>query len=275
MSTKTEEIWICPKCCGDMSPQRNSLRCTAGHTYDRAREGYYNFLLGAGGAHGDNRNMLTARRAFLETGSYAPLAQAVSEEVAAHLPEGGVLLDAGAGEGYYTAGIAGALRAEGRDIRIYAVDVSRDAVRMTAKRDRTLQTAVASVYHLPVRPAGVDVVLNMFAPFAREEYLRVLCPGGVLVMAIPEREHLFGLKAAIYDTPYKNEVAPAPVDGFTLLAERELRYSLTLPTPQAVAALFAMTPYAYRTSSEGRARVAALRELTTEVHFRIFTYRKD
>ena len=36
-----------------------------------------------------------------------------------------------------------------------------------------------------------------------------------------------------------------------------------------------MTPYAYRTSREGRERLAELTSLTTEVEFYLFVYRKS
>jgi 23S rRNA (guanine745-N1)-methyltransferase len=94
-------------------------------------------------------------------------------------------------------------------------------------------------------------------------------------MAIPAEEHLFGLKSAIYDTPYKNEVADTELEGFSLVSKTELRYPLILNTGVDIRALFMMTPYAYRTSAAGRERVLALDELKTDAHFLILTYRKE
>ena len=43
--------------------------------------------------------------------------------------------------------------------------------------------------------------------------------------------------------------------------------------PQDIAALFAMTPYAYRTGAAERERLAALQTLTTETAFEVLVYR--
>lgn len=93
-------------------------------------------------------------------------------------------------------------------------------------------------------------------------------------MAIPAENHLFGLKAAIYDTPYKNEVADTALDGFSLISEEEIKYTINLNTESDIRALFMMTPYAYRTNAIGRERVLSLKELRCDAHFLILTYRK-
>ena len=64
--------------------------------------------------------------------------------------------------------------------------------------------AVASSFHQPVRTGWADVLLNCFSPFAQEEFLRVLRPGGRLIYAVPGAEHLFQMKAVLYEKPYKN-----------------------------------------------------------------------
>ena len=96
--------FICPKCKGALTVTDGGVaKCPLGHSYDRAKEGYYNLLLSsAGGVHGDNREMVQARRAFLDTGAYLPLARRVAELASEHTPDGGLLLDCGCGEGFYT-----------------------------------------------------------------------------------------------------------------------------------------------------------------------------
>ena len=94
-------------------------------------------------------------------------------------------------------------------------------------------------------------------------------------MVIPAEEHLFGLKSAIYDTPYKNEVSDTALKGFSLVSSEELKYELKLDTEADIRALFMMTPYAYRTNEKGRERVLSLKNLKTLAHFVILTYRKD
>ena len=267
-------FWICPKCGAVLLTEGRTLRCPSGHSYDISKEGYVNLLLSAGGIHGDSREMVEARRRFLSTGAYEPLRDAVAELVCRYLPTGGTILDAGCGEGYYTEGVAEKCAACGKEPSLFAFDISRDAARRTAKRCRDLSVAVASAYAIPAKDGSVDLLTDLFSPMATEEFLRVLKPQGIFLLVIPEREHLFGLKEVLYDSPYKNEVADLALAGFALLGSREIRYSLTLEGKEKIADLFYMTPYAYRTSPKDKAKLAEQNTLRTEVHFRILIYQK-
>ena len=271
-------IFICPKCKENLNiTETGSARCKNGHSYDRSRQGYYNLLMAErGGTHGDNTEMVAARRAFLSAGHYEPLAREISEICASLIPPGGVLLDAGCGEGYYTERVRREVqaRALASPARVCAFDISKDAVVRAARRSAADEYAVAGSYHMPVADSSVDILLNTFSPMAAEETARAVKSGGYFVMAIPGEEHLFGLKSAIYDEPYKNRVKDTDLPGFSLLRKQELRYTLSLSDPSDIRSLFMMTPYAYRTNSQGRERVLSLSSLTTEAHFMILIYRR-
>ena len=262
--------FICPKCASPLTVcDGGAAKCKNNHSYDRARAGYYNLLLGnASGTHGDNREMLDARRAFLDTGAYRPLADAVAALCVKHASRGSIL-DVGCGEGYYTDIIE---RASGAEIS--AFDISREAVKLAHRRNPRLSLAVASAYKVPAADESFDLVLNMFSPLATDEILRVLRRDGIFVMAIPGEEHLFGLKAATYNTPYKNEVRPKELAGFELISDERVRYEMHLTSGEDIRALFMMTPYAYRTGREERERVLSLSELYTEADFYVLAYRK-
>ena len=262
--------FICPKCSSLLTVGEGGVaKCKNNHSYDRARAGYYNLLLGnTAGTHGDNRDMLDARRAFLDTGAYRPLADAVSEYCVKYA-SGGSILDVGCGEGYYTDIIERACGAE-----ISAFDISRDAVKLAYRRNPRLSLAVASAYNVPVADESFDLVLNMFSPLATDEICRALRMGGIFIMAIPGEEHLFGLKSATYNTPYKNEVRSKEILGFELIADEHVRYEMHLTTNEDIRALFMMTPYAYRTGRKERERVLSLTELRTEADFYVLVYRK-
>ncbi len=269
-------IYTCPVCGGKLVDETKRAVCPSGHVFDRAKEGYVNLLLRErGGTHGDNRDMILSRKRFLESGYYDGLCDRVCAAITAHMPHGGVLLDEGAGEGFYTARMEQALSAAGCDAAIFGFDISKDAVKLAAKRSRKLHMAVAGIYHMPVADACVDVAVNLFAPLAVEETHRVLRRGGVFILAVPEREHLFSLKEILYDTPYKNTVQDSTLDGFTLLSEEEIRYDTMVESRQALADLLRMTPYGYRTPAAGRERLAKAERLLIPVHVRIFIYRKE
>lgn len=271
-------LFVCPKCMKKLiASERGVASCENGHSYDRSREGYYNLLLGSvGGTHGDNKEMIEARRAFLSLGHYRPLAEAIADLAIKYMPRGGVLLDAGLGEGYYTEIIAEKLNGEA-DLDsplIVGFDISKDAVKRASRRRGISELAVAGSYHMPISDSSCDILVNTFSPLAVEETRRVLRNGGKFIFAFPAEEHLFGLKEKIYDLPYKNSPRDTALAGFSLVEDRELKYEIHLSLAEDIKALFMMTPYAYRTDALGRERVLSLKELKTEVHFKILVYEK-
>lgn len=266
--------FVCPKCAMPLIESDGAAKCENGHSFDRAKAGYYNlFLSSAGGTHGDNREMVEARRAFLDTGAYKPLADKVSEIIKRYI-SGGAILDIGCGEGYYTDIIERGFSDAGLTVSVSAFDISRDAVKYAARRNKNLELAVASAYKMPVADGSFDCAVNMFSPLAKGEVLRALKRGGIFVMAIPGEEHLFGLKAAAYDSPYKNKVGDAEILGFELVSEERIKYTLTLDGADKIRSLFMMTPYAYRTGRAERERIFSLDRLETLVEFVVFTYKK-
>jgi 23S rRNA (guanine745-N1)-methyltransferase len=218
--------------------------------------------------------MVAARRAFLASGHYKPLAERVAHLVAEHTAKGEPILDAGCGEGYYTDIIERSMKSRDGESSVFAFDISKNAVREMRRKNPSVNAVVAGSYHMPIATASVASVVNTFSPLAREEVWRVLRDGGIFVMAIPEEMHLYELKAAIYDTPYRNTVDDPALEGFELLSSERITYVMHLDDRETVASLFGMTPYAYRTGSKGRERVAALERLDCTADFRIFVYKK-
>ena len=110
------EPWQCPLCGGPLTGEQD-LKCPSGHCFDRAREGYWHLLPVQSmrtKAPGDSKEMVAARRAFLNSGYYGIFWQAVGELCLEYgLPAGPEvplhLLDAGCGEGWYDRCIAQAL----------------------------------------------------------------------------------------------------------------------------------------------------------------------
>ena len=105
--------------------------------------------------------------------------------------------------------------------------------------------------------------------------LRVLSDGGRYVVAYPDVYHLFELKAAIYDTPYKNTPDTSAPAGFTLVSRESVSYTVTLENGDAVRDLFMMTPYTYRTGKKEREKLEKIEKLTTRVEFLIDIYEKS
>lgn len=268
------DLFLCPVCGAPLRDEGRALRCAAGHAFDKAREGYVH-LLPANRKHslapGDDRGMVRARAAFLERGYYAPLRAELCALCAAHCPDGGVLVDAGCGEGWYTAAVSAALRAAGKQVRAIGLDISKEAVRRAARRGGAAY-AVASCRAMPLADSAADLLLACFSPLFADEFRRVLRPGGAFLYVVPCARHLWQLKAAVYDAPYENPVRVEAYPGFRFEETRRVRARISLDNSEDIRNLFMMTPYAWKTSAEGRARVAALTSLETEIGFDVHRY---
>ena len=266
--------FICPICALPLTLQERSYKCENRHCFDRAKQGYVN-LLTHGGDHGDNRAMIRARRDFLWAGHYAPLAEALCRAVEGECAkkDNVQIVDAGCGEGYYTAKVHRHLTSCGITHEIGGIDVSRDACAYAAKALPEGSFAVGSVYAMPFADQSADIITSLFAPSAPEEYIRILRPGGSLIVALPGIRHLYGLKELLYDTPYENELADFEIGGFDLTDRQSISFELTLTNAEAEA-LFAMTPYYYNTPEAGHRRLAECDSLVTEAAFELAVYRK-
>lgn len=271
----TTNLFCCPICHEALTPVQGSYTCPARHTFDIARQGYVNLLTGrTSHQHGDNKEMIAARRDFLAAGYYEPLMREVAAVACRHARHGFRILDAGCGECSYTDRIARQLQKAGIDCHILGMDISREALAIGGRKNEALALAVASLYRIPLREASIDLLFEIFAPHCGEEYRRVLRPGGKLVMVIPAARHLFGLKEALYATPYENEVADTALDGFHLLEQISIRDTITLANEADLWNLFTMTPYFYRTPPKAKEKLRQQAPLTTEIAFEILVYEK-
>ena len=272
-----KEIRTCPVCLRKTGLQTTlalldrRMICPAGHSFDLAGGGYVNLLPPSAKSHGDNKAMVQARRALLDSGIYRPFCDALTELAKEWLPPNAVLWDSGCGEGYYTA----ALAACRPDLTVYASDLSTAALAAAHRRDSRLRLTAASSYALPAQDESVNGVVCLFAPEALDEFRRILAPDGLLILGFPGRRHLYGLKEILYTTPYENSPRDSFLEGFEPIAQQEIHYTQTINSPELIHALFSMTPYAYRTGTEGKARLDQLSTLTTEFHFCIILYKKN
>lgn len=270
--------FCCPLCGQALAGAPAGLRCPGGHCFDRAKEGYVNLLpvhQKHSKAPGDDKGMVAARRAFLDRGWYDPLRRALCELALESAGDAPRILDAGCGEGYYTAGVREALLAAGRLPQVAGIDISKFSLQKAGKRYPGIEFAVASAYRLPVADGSVDLLLNVFSPLAIDEFRRVLKPGGRYLYVVPAAYHLWELKQILYDRPYPNEERETPYQGFSYEKIVPVTYAIHLPDQADIHALFQMTPYYWKTSREGAARLEKLRELDCRIDFRIHVFRRN
>lgn len=295
--TGTFDALSCPLDGGVLQREGARWCCPSGHSFDVAAQGYTHLLPvqhKRSRDPGDSKEMIAARRRFLQTGHYAAIADAVCARVLAQPHPGRALdvLDAGCGEGYYLralqtaawqtadtlrTGIAdrgadtgqtgqqtGEAHAGLMPLRLVGVDISKWAVMAAARRNVRATWLVATNANLPIRMASLDVVLCMFGFPVYPEFARVLRPGGLLLQVDAGPDHLRELRSVIYPSlRAERPVVTQMPTGFRRQTAQRVRAKVTLSSAQEIGDLLIMTPHFYRAGGEGRARAAALTHLTT------------
>jgi 23S rRNA (guanine745-N1)-methyltransferase len=253
------DLLACPLCAAPLTPDPAGLRCAAGHAFDRARQGHVTLLPPGGSPHdGDSAQMVADRAGFLAAGHYAGITAALASAVLeAGTPR--TLLDAGGGTGAHLAGVLDAAP----DAVGVVLDASRYAARRAARAHPRGMAVVADTWaRWPVRDAALDRVLVVFAPRNGAETVRVLRPGGRLVVVTPAADHLAELVGPLglltVDPAKADRLAASLGPHLTAVGTTPHREQLVLDHA-AIRTLVGMGPHA-RHLAEGElaARVAAL-----------------
>lgn len=243
----------CPLCAQPLRREGKRYVCPQGHSFDIARQGYVN-LLTVQQKHsldpGDTRQQVLSRRAFLESGFYAPISEALNQAALDYNAQGEIL-DVGCGEGYYSARLAAALGAP-----LTGLDISKEAVRCAAGQYKAYAWLCATAAHIPVPDGSVGTLSSLFALTLPGEFRRVLRKNGLFLQVLAAEDHLLGLKSIVYDvlTHKQKDTAPA-LPGFALLESRQIRFDFTAEGEQ-IQRLFAMTPHLFRIGKAGAQRLA-------------------
>ena len=186
----------------DLTPLRGAddftrLVSESGHSYDVAKQGYVTLAAGKGIGHeGDSLEMVNSRETFLSNGHFAPFVESVSDALA-DVVEGvagdadPVILEAGAGTGYYLAHTLDLIQGA----RGVGLDVSVPAAKHLAKSHPRVGAVVADVWEqLPIRTGSIHALAVVFAPRNPAEFARVLVEGGEAVMLVADQGHLDELR---------------------------------------------------------------------------------
>ena len=199
-------VLICPVCGEHLFEADRSLRCARGHTFDRAREGYVHLLPAGHGRsklQGDTREMVEARRRFLERGHYEPVSRAINAYAKQQLcARGGseralTMVEAGCGEGYYLGHLAQSVppAPHGQEHCFIGLDLSKEALRRAARTYESVCFLVNDIKHrICIADGCVDLLLDVFAPRNPDEFKRIMRPNGLLVVTIPQEDHLTELR---------------------------------------------------------------------------------
>lgn len=249
-------MYLCPLCQTPLILRDKQYQCSGRHSFDLAKEGYVNLLpvqQKNSKDPGDNKEMMQARRQFLEAGWYQPLSDMVNRVIAELAPQ--TLLDLGCGEGYYSGRLAQVLPTTSQ---LYGIDISKAAIKYAARKYPALQFAVASAYQLPFSNGNFDLVLRIYAPSQPEQLQRVIKPQGYLVTVTPAPQHLVEIKQALYQQVRLHPDTTEEIAGFLHLKRQRLSFTLQFEHPADLANLIQMVPLAWKFTPELKAHFLAL-----------------
>lgn len=262
---REEEIALlrCPICRGALAREGGSLVCAKRHCYDLSRQGDVNLEPGKHAAF-YTKELFASRAWVFESGLYDPVVRAIGEAAAPFLPgdRPGVLVDAGCGEGFYT----GRVLAD-RALWRVGFDLSKDAVRMAARRVKNAAFVVGDLARIPLADGCCDVLLDVFSPANYAEFARVLRPGGALIKLAPRGGYLRELRETAGAQLRRTEHDGGQVEAYLhartrVLQERTIAYTLPV-SPETVWHLARMTPMLAGVDL-ARVDLSGIREITID-----------
>lgn len=269
MSSSTN--YLCPLCQQVLNFTEKSYRCANNHSFDQAKQGYVNLLpvqFKHSKAPGDNKDMVIARRAFLDRGFYQPLVDKMLELYQKYAQLNAPLLDAGCGEGFYTHQHKATLN------QVYGVDIAKETIKIAAKRYQQCHFSVGTLSKLSFADSYFGWIVSVYAPILETEFTRILKSDGYLLTVTPAEQHLFELKSLIYRQPNEHDITKSPIEHLTLIEEQKLTYPMHFGNSDDVLNLLAMTPFAFKASKELIAQIKAMTNFTCQADFVLRLYKK-
>lgn len=278
----------CPNCSKVLKVIDKSYKCENNHSFDISKYGHINLLLSNqknSKAPGDNKEMVIARKGFLDENYYSGISSRVNEIVNHCILENSELnkeeseiniLDTGCGEGYYTERLRKSLEEKNvKNFNIYGLDISKEAIILASKTYKEIDWMVASATHLPFLDESLDFIICMFAKIVPEEKMRCLKKGGKLIVVSTGENHLQELKQVVYETVKKDFYLPALDESLKIFKHLETinnSYITLIKTKNHIENLFNMTPYRWRSPEAGVKKLFELDslEVTVEVSIDIF-----
>lgn len=274
----------CPHCAGGMTASDSGVVCASGHTFDRARHGHLTILGGRGRRFpGDSTDQVAARERVLGSGLFDPVADRLVDAAVEALTgaqksvvQQPVLLDAGAGTGFYLGRVLDALES-GAPLGI-GTEISVAAARRLGRAHALAAALVADTWDgVPLADGCVDLAQVAFAPRNAPEFARVIRSGGTLVVVVPAEGHLEPLRtAAGMLAPGADKSARLDEDlhrWFVVEGVRDVDVTGSVPATLASDTAL-MGPSGVHLDPRSLARELGTRDQPVRVHVEVRSYRR-
>ena len=258
-------------CLEPLQPTENSLRCSKGHNFDLAKEGYWNLTQPQdkkSSNPGDTDAAVLARHRWLENGYAAGLIEAL--QTWTDISDDGPVLDLGCGEGTF-----GSALFANRLNQFCGIDLSRKAIRLAARRTPDATWVLANADRtLPLADDCVVTVMSLFGRRPVAEIGRVLQQGGRCVVAIPGEDDLIELREQVQQAGIRRSRSAAVVEEMksaNLELVEQKRWSQQFELGAAdIADALAMTYRAVRHAEQARLEGVESKTVTLSADLLLF-----
>lgn len=265
----------CPLCKRELTIENRTVRCSAGHSYDLAKQGYVSLLASPLRFAGDSAEMVAARQSFLDAGHFEQFTQTVVDSAARYAHGHAVIAELGAGTGHYLARVLDAIPQSSG----IAVDASKPAARRAARAHPRAASVLSDAWSaLPIADQSLSLVMSIFAPRNAAESARMLRPGGIVLVLTPGPRHLAELVEALglihVDERKADRLEATMAQHFEAVETVPIEYPMTL-SPKDIEHVVAMGPSARHGDRQARSEaIAALAvPLTVTAAARVTVFR--
>ncbi len=182
--------------------------CSGGHSFDQHRTGFLNLLQPQDRRSrnpGDSREAALARRRLAGSGHADSVHRTLANVIASSVPgESPSLLDVGCGEGAFLRYLASIARLER-----HGVDISGPSIEFAAKASPEVLFVVANADRfIPYAGDSFDFVTSIDARANAAEFVRILKPRGLVLIAVPGPDDLLELRERIHGARVEKSRAP-------------------------------------------------------------------
>lgn len=241
-------------CSSTLQLDGNTLRCAANHSFDRAREGYWNLTQPQdkkSANPGDSEEAVLARHRWLQRGHAAGLVESLKQWTDQREVSQSVV-DLGCGEGSF----GPALFSESAE-SYCGIDLSRRAIKLAARGWPEATWVLANADRgLPLGDRSIGMLVSLFGRRPVNEIERVLTDDGKCIVAIPGEEDLIELREQTQTEGHRRsrwELVVEEMKAVGLLLSQQKKWTQQVDLDAAeIADALAMTYRAVRNSQKAR-----------------------
>jgi 23S rRNA (guanine745-N1)-methyltransferase len=249
--------------------------CSGGHSFDQHRTGFLNLLQPQDRRSrnpGDSREAALARRRLAGSGHADSVHRTLANVIASSVPgKSPSLLDVGCGEGAFLRYLASIARLER-----HGVDISGPSIEFAAKASPEVLFVVANADRfIPYAGDSFDFVTSIDARANAAEFVRILKPRGLVLIAVPGPDDLLELRERIHGARVEKSRASRVEEEFArtlaLVDRTTVRENRTFDLP-ILLDLLRVTYRGFRQSE--RAAVESLTAMNVTLSHEVLAFRR-